>query len=168
VSRSEVSLAPVTVLRVERGWDPWATLRGSAGILFDLVDLEPGEGDAFYWPLTSGEAVIGVGRHLDEVGRRAALGHELIHHERGGGRACAGMPRTWEAVVVRDENAVEAELARRMVPVAHLAALLEACEDMGHAPDLWEVAEEFGVPESVAARAIGLLTLENYGERWAG
>ena len=64
-----------------------------------------------------------------------------------------GQPATWDAVVARDEAAVDDEVARRLVPPDELAPWVAARVEMGDAVMAWEIAEEWTVPERVARRA---------------
>lgn len=64
------------------------------------------------------------------------------------------MPASWLAVVVRDEAAVDREVARRLVPPAELVKFLEAMDLLGIGVTAHEVAEHFDVPEVVAAVAL--------------
>lgn len=92
---------------------------------------------------------------LDRRQRRAALAHELVHLERGGGVTCAGMPATWVPLRQREEQRVNREVARRLVPPAELDALVESRRSVG--PVTSEVvADEFDVPEWVAGIALDM------------
>jgi hypothetical protein len=135
-------------------WNPWAELRGRPELYVAILELR--HGDAFYWPCPDGSkrCAIGLGGHLDRVGRRCALAHELVHHERGGGCSWVGQPDTWSSVVARDEAAVDEEVARRLVPVGELAEMVAAVEDLGDGLEVWHVAEEFDVTAEVADRAL--------------
>ncbi len=64
------------------------------------------------------------------------MAHELVHDERGGGVTAAGMPREWGPVVAREERRVDAEVARRLLPVAERACeLLTQEHDRAGLPD---------------------------------
>jgi hypothetical protein len=149
-------------------WNPWEALRAHPTLTVRFVDLC--HGDAFYWPCPRGSerCAIALGAHLDRVERRCALAHELIHHERRGGCAWVGQPDTWSAIVARDEAAVDAEAARRLVPLDELAAMVDAMEDFGEPIEARHVGEEFDVTPAVAERAMRLLAEASYGERWCG
>jgi hypothetical protein len=84
----------------------------------------------------------------------AALAHELIHDERGGGAEHREMPPGWAAVAARDEAAVNREVARRLVPRNELVAYLERCEAREWGVTAAQVAEEFDVSDEVAAEAL--------------
>jgi hypothetical protein len=87
------------------------------------------------------------------------LAHELIHDERRGGADAADMPSSWRAVVARDERQVDDEVARRLVPDDELRYLLECLTEMGLPVEVWDVARQFDVPDTVAKRAIARLGL---------
>lgn len=134
-------------------FNPWAELRDRQHIVFSLVALPAATGGAVYWPKDDRAAIL-IDPALTRRERRAALAHELVHDERGGGAECVGMPATWDAVVTRAEAAVDNEVARRLVPADELHRFC-ACqvEIAGHVGAL-EVAEHFDVPEGVAGRAL--------------
>jgi hypothetical protein len=138
--------------------NPWAELRRREHIVFALEPLPHSTGGAIYarWP--DGEALVVIDPALGRRERRAALAHELIHDERGGGADSAGIPASWRAVVARDEHQVDDEVARRLVPLDQLRAFVDRCLDFAVGVDVVEVAEAFDVPESVAERALQLLT----------
>jgi hypothetical protein len=99
-------------------------------------------------------AAIVIDPSLDQVDRNAALAHELIHLERGGGAEHGGMPDDWEAVVARDEAAVDAEVARRLCPLEELIPWAARRVAAGETVEAWQVAEEWGIPERIARLAI--------------
>lgn len=92
------------------------------------------------------------------------LAHELVHDERGGGCDAPGMPTTWDAVVARDEHVVEREVARWLIPFEELLAFIDRRCGAELGVTVWEVAEEFDVPDYVAERA--LRDLANNPEGW--
>jgi hypothetical protein len=147
--------------------EPWHELRARDDVVCGFVDLGPAEGDAFVRRLDDGRFLIGLGSHLTRRERRAALAHELEHLRRGGGAAYFGQRETWRPVVRRDENAVDREVALRLVPQPELATLARVMDDMGEilTPEL--VCEHFDVPPDVAFRALTLLAQSSYGERSA-
>lgn len=108
--------------------------------------------DGRSYPLPHGRAGIELDHGLDQVDRKATCGHELIHVER----------RIWfddtapTLLVVKEEEAVERELARRMVPLPELASFA-ASRAQFEPITAALVAEEFGVPYRVAYRALWLL-----------
>ncbi len=128
-------------------WCPWAAADRS-GVLVRvdaIADLLGGGIGAW----VGDRGVIVLSPSLDPVERRVALAHELIHLERGGGIDRPDMPATWLAEVAREEAAVDAEVARRLVP---RRALLDLDRSSGlGAP---EVAERFEVTLELAERAM--------------
>ena len=100
--------------------------------------------------------VIVLARALGRVERNATLAHELVHDERGGGAAFRGQPRTWDAVVARDEHQVDDEVARRLVPAADLARLWRRARTVDGCLSPADVSAAFDVPDTVAARALVL------------
>lgn len=135
-------------------WQPWRALRERGHLVFRLAPLPQGV-EAIYWPRGARAAVI-VDAALPRRVRKAALAHELVHDERGGGCDLMGAPPGWSAVVAREELIVEAEVARRLVPAAPLARFCARMVELGYGVTAEEVAEEFDVPDVVAARALAL------------
>lgn len=137
------------------GWNPWRALRDRDHLLFGLAALPDGV-DGVYWPRGDRAAVL-VDDGLPRRMRKAALAHELIHDERHGGADLEGMPDSWAAVVARDEQQVDDEVARRLVPADQLRDLLACLDEMGLPVEVWDIARQFDVPDDVAARALELL-----------
>jgi hypothetical protein len=102
-------------------------------------------------------AAIVIDPGLGRRQRKAALAHELVHDEWGGGCEHRGMLPTWHPVVSRDENRVHDEVARRLVPIAELEAFCQHRADVDGGVEPAAVAEEFDVPWEVAARAMRFL-----------
>ena len=144
-------------------WNPWRALRERRHIQMRRVDLPDEVGGAVYWPTERFTAVL-IDKRLGRVERRCALAHELVHDERGGGVPTAGMPPQWGVVKMKDEHAVDEEVARRLVPLDELAAVVAAVTDLGDGVEPWHIAEHFDVTEAVALRALGMLA----GERPEG
>lgn len=109
-------------------------------------------GAAYY--RSGGLAAIIIDPRLSRSERNAALAHELVHDERGGGADHPGMPASWAAVVARDEAAVDQEVARRLVPPAELARFCEVMALLDIGVTAHEVAEHFDVPPAVAGAAL--------------
>ena len=95
-------------------------------------------------------AAIVVDVDLDPIERNAVLAHD----ERGGGIDAPYMPPGWDAVVAREEELVEREVARRLVPVRELDAFLERRRELGEPVLVGDIIEEFDVPAWVADRAL--------------
>lgn len=123
--------------------------------MFRLAVLPDGIGSV-YWPKGDRAALI-IDRRLPFAERRAALTHELIHDERGGGVEYHGQPEGWAVIAAREERIVEDETARRLVPADELLAELARAEAVGEPLEVWRVAERFEVPDLVAERAMRLL-----------
>lgn len=136
-------------------WEPWRELRGRAHIVFALEAL-PDAIDAIYWPRSNRAAIV-IDSRLGRRQRRAALAHELIHDERGGGADQPDMPDSWHAVVARDEQTVDREVAARLVPTGELRLLVDDLAELGHPVEVWEIAEAFDVPDDVARLALRML-----------
>lgn len=124
-------------------WDPWAALADRPHIVFRFAELPAATGGAIYWPRGDLAAII-IDPALGERERTAALAHELVHDERGGGV-------TGDSATARDEAAVEREVARRLVPLDEAARLLSA--GSGHE----DLTDYFGVPPYVTTAALRLL-----------
>lgn len=140
---------------MEKRWNPWAALRGRPELELGLVELPAVVGGAIYAPQDSW-AVILIDASLSRRERKAALGHELVHHERGGGCPTnEEMPPAWDVILRRDELQVEAEVARRLVPLDELQSFVErmALSELGGA-SASDIAEYFDVPEDVAISAV--------------
>ena len=144
---------------VSGAWNPWRALRERRHLEMRRVDLPDEVGGAVYWPTRDFVAVL-IDKRLGRVERRCALAHELVHDERGGGVPSEGMPPQWEAIRVKDEHAVDDEVARRLVPLDELASVVSAMSDLGEGVEAWQVAEHFDVTEAVARRALELLAAE--------
>lgn len=104
------------------------------------------------YPLPEGRAGLELDHDLCRVGRRATLGHELVHVE----RRIWFPPGTPAALVAKEEAAVNVEVARRMVPPGELALFVASISQF-EAVTAQVVAEEFDVTEVVACRALRLL-----------
>jgi len=131
-------------------WNPWRALRNLPQVDVVRRHLSHGRG---LLGMDAEVAVVVLDDRLGQVERNAVLAHELVHYERGGGAHYVGQPDTWDAVVARDEAAVDNEVARRLVPPDELAAWVAARVEMGECVMAWEIAEEWTVPERVARRA---------------
>jgi hypothetical protein len=137
-------------------WNPWRALREHPEVRFGRAPLPAGM-DALvaHWP--EGDAVIVLDEQLGRRQRSAALGHELVHLERGGGADAHGMPAGWSAVIARDEHQVDDEVARRLVPQDALRGLIRRRLDADLQVTVADVAEEFDTTDEVARRALLLL-----------
>lgn len=138
-------------------WNPWRALRDCDELEFGLVDLPDEVGGGVYLPQRDGWAAVLVDKRLGRRQRKCALGHEVLHHLSGGGVVQDGMPETWLAVVVRDETAINRELARRLVPLGELAGLMAEAHDLGVSVHPWEIGERFDVSDEVAELAMRMV-----------
>lgn len=134
--------------RTERraGWNPWQALREWQAAELSMAELPNGVA-AVSCPYGDRPAIV-LDPSLTQVERNAALAHELIHLERGG--TCAGAG--WA-----EEERVEDEVARRLVPLGELLVWVVKLEQADVRVEPWMVAEEFHVPDAVAERAMRLL-----------
>lgn len=139
------------------GWDVWRELRSHPEIVLKRGILPDAVGGAVYWPQGDLAAVV-LDKRLSRVERRAALAHELVHHERGGGTATwDGMPAAMTVIEDRDEARVNDEVARRLVPLEELAKVIKSATSMELPIETWQIAAIFDVPDRVADRAMQLL-----------
>jgi hypothetical protein len=137
-------------------------LRDHPEITFDRAPLPEGlDAVVARWP--DGDAVIVLSTELGRRQRNAALMHELVHLERGGGADTAGMPDGWRPVVARDEHQVDDEVARRLVPVDELRRFIRGRLDSDMPVSVIDVAGEFDVIDEVARRALLLFAESGSG-----
>jgi len=101
-------------------------------------------------------AWIVVDPDLEPAERQAAVTHELVHLERGLPPA-RDLPTTWQAVVAREERAVEAIAARRLVPPDGLATAVRAWLAAGVPVTGVLVAEAFDTTVAIAITALEAL-----------
>lgn len=133
------------------GWSPWRALREREHIDLEWRDL-PADVEAFWSPLRGGRAVIVLATRLGRRARRCALAHELVHDERG--LVVSDMP---PALAVKEERAVEREVARRLVPLDDLRSWVSVRIDVGDLVTARTVADEWDVEEHVARQALSLV-----------
>jgi Zn-dependent peptidase ImmA (M78 family) len=133
------------------GWRPWRDLRDRNNVEFALVDLP--EGLRAICACRDGDNVIMIDRRLDPAERLAALAHELVHLERGGGCFRPGLPPAMRPLVVREEHRVDAIVADRLVPRDELVTFIDLRAEV-EPITAQVVAEEFGVPATVASVAL--------------
>jgi hypothetical protein len=92
------------------GWNPWRHVgQHYPGVVVETRAELPGR----LWGLTDG-ATIWLCRLLDQAARRSTLAHEIVHLERGPVPADARGR-------AREERAVSAEAARRLITIDALA-----------------------------------------------
>lgn len=110
-----------------RDWHPWRALRHvtDATLCWWLLP----EGVFETCDVTSGSITLNPGQTQAE--RRSTLTHELVHLERGQVPACP-------IAAGREEQAVNAEAARRLIPLeALIDALLWSYDEHELADELW-------------------------------
>jgi hypothetical protein len=115
-----------------------------------------------------GRAWIVLDRRLDGAGRRSRLAHELVHLERGPNRRDPASPPQWDAVIVREEAAVDREAARRLVPDDELDQLADRAVELGDGVGTAEVATEFEVSPELAEVALAALVRRRAGRSILG
>jgi hypothetical protein len=130
------------------GWRVWGELRRRAHI--ELVWAFLGGRDGQIQDVGDGRRIITLDARLDQRERRAALGHELIHDERGIFFTSTSPP----ALVAKEEAIVEAETARRLVPLDELDDLVRQAVLNDESVTWREVAEWFDVPQEIAEQAM--------------
>lgn len=124
--------------------------------MFRLTELPAELGGGVYWPRGRRAAII-IDRSLTQAERYGALVHELVHDELGGGIDLEGAPEAMGVFEDRLERRVENEAARRAVPLDRLAELVDALATLELPVEVWDVAQQFDVPEPMARRALELL-----------
>ena len=129
------------------GWNPWAAAAGHPRLEIWFADVPHGA----TWHRTADGDVITIDSAAPRRERRALLAHELVHLERG-----IGFPVATERTMQREEAIVRRETARRLVPPAELRVLVDRRADVEPITAAL-VAEEFDVPEGVAAEALRAL-----------
>lgn len=140
---------------VER-WDPWAALRRRP-----LIELRWGilEGcTGLIEDLGGGWRRLWLDTRIGRVERRCTLAHELVHDERGI-FSNAVVPA---GLIVKEERAVDREVAARLVPLDQLVTLVRMRVEIGPVSP-WTVAEEFDVTHAVAERAMARLRHPSMG-----
>ena len=133
----------------------WGSIRDHDHINVRVTDLPEHAGDGVLVRQPDGRVWILLGQHLPQRDRRAVLAHELEHLRRGSVRY-DGAPATWDAVVAREEIAVDREVARRLVPLEELRAFVSRRASLGECVTVNCVAEAFDVPLWVAREACAL------------
>lgn len=147
----------VSVCPVNAGWNPWKALRERPHIGFRRVRLPQGVDGL--WANRGQRSAILLDSELGRRERSAALAHELVHDERGGGCGCSPIgAEGWRYVCNREEKAVDRIVAERLLDGGEVLAFCSRRADMGEATTASDVAEEFDVATWVAeARLRGLV-----------
>lgn len=136
-------------------WRPWRELRDRADIDFALVELP--DGLRAVLARRGPDRVILIQRSLSPPERLVALAHELVHEERNGGAIVPRPPHPLSIEVPREEARVDRIVTNRLVPRSELSSFLQSRAEIDPPVEPWEVAEEFGVPEEYAERAMRML-----------
>lgn len=134
-----------------RSWNPWAALRDRPHLTLRWAHL-PGDVSGVLVE-ADGQRTVLLDARLGRRERSAVLGHELVHDERG----LLYTPSTPAALVEKEEEAVNRETARRLVPLDELRAFVERRAEVEPVTAA-TVCEEFDVHPAVAARALRLLS----------
>ena len=138
---------------IDEPFDPWRAVAERDDLVLSFHPIARLMGGGFY--ARAGElGVIVIDPELQGEDRRAVLTHELIHHERGGGVTSIGVFRGLASFVDGDERSVDREVANRLVPTELLEQFVRASARAGTSVGPAEVADQFEVPVSVAARAL--------------
>jgi hypothetical protein len=136
-----------------RAFDPWQAVDDHTDLRVVFHPVASLMGGGFHARVGAG-AVIVLDPELDEPLRRTVLTHELVHHERGGSPGEADGPATLDLLVDRDERAVEAEVARRLVPRDELRRIVGELVTATGGAAVDDVAADLGVPAAVARLAL--------------
>lgn len=127
-------------------YNPWRRLRDRPDIELRWARLPDCYGGAAA-VVERGRRFIVLDPRLGRVDRRAAIEHELIHHERG-----VPSPSVPALLRAKDEHAVRRAVALRLVPLDELRAFAQQRSTVGPVT-VADVAEAFDVPEHVARLA---------------
>lgn len=100
--------------------------------------------------------VIVLDQRLSQAERRVTLAHELVHLERDSIDCCfwAQADGKWTGLRIREEMAVNREVARRLVPMDQLRPVVTAEVGLGHQVTARLIAERFNVTDRVAHLAL--------------
>ena len=138
-----------------RRWNPWRVLRDRTHLVLEWVELD---GCAGQIEDRGDHRVIQLDYRLNQVDRNATLCHELVHDE----RSLFYDDSTPDALIEKEEHAVNHIVAGRLLPKEELAAFVEVLAELE--PVTAEaVALEFDVPVRVAQRALARLPTNGDG-----
>jgi len=133
------------------GWKVWGELRRRPHVELAWAFLTGNRGQIER--LEDGRRLITIEATLNQRDRRAVLAHELVHEERD----VLFDDDTPVAIIRKEEAYVDAETARRLVPLDELEVLVRAAVLDDRTVGWRDVAEWFDVPRDVAERAMGQL-----------
>jgi hypothetical protein len=145
-------------------WNPIHDLdhRDDLDLIFEPLPASTGGG--LYLRYADGTGCIAIDPILTFADRIDAIGHELVHHERGGGAHGRG-DRRFRLDRIREERRVWRIVASRRVPVDALADFADRMADLGEGVGPAEVMAEFDVTRRVAEAALDNLTRHERGTR---
>lgn len=129
-------------------WNPWRALREQGDIELEWAELNAGT-DGLAQQEGSRRRIV-LRYDLTRVERNAVLAHELIHHERG----ILFDETTPPPLIEKEEATVRAICTDRLVPPDRLAEFLSMWDPELIGVSARMVAEEFDVPEDIAAHAL--------------
>lgn len=130
---------------------PWRTLRERPEIEYVLCDLPPGV-KAIYATRGEDKAIL-INRSLGPAERLAALAHELVHDDHGGGCHHPDAPPLLHVATAREEARVHGIVADQLVPPDRLQDFVERRSEFEYVL-AHHVADEFDVPVDVADLAL--------------
>jgi hypothetical protein len=130
----------------------WGSIADREDIHVRVMDLPADCGGGALVRRADGSVWILLDQALTALERRAVLLHELVHLERGTARH-EGAPPAWQAIVAREEQRVEDQVAARLVPDRELREFVQRCLSLDRFVTALDVAQEFEVPVDVAERA---------------
>ena len=134
-------------------WNPWRALNERPHIELRFAYLGGRRG---LWQRDELGDLILLDAELGRRSRRSVLAHELVHAERGIGFGIAS-----RETMVREEELVRREVARRLVPRAALLAYVTAKLDLDGCVAANDIETEFDVDPDVARMALELLSSSN-------
>lgn len=132
-----------------RRWNPWRDLRDRKHLVLEWVELE---GCAGQIQDRGDHRVIQLDYRLNQIDRNATLCHELVHDE----RSLFYDDSTPDALIEKEEHAVNHIVASRLLPPDELAAFVDVLAEVEPVTAAI-VAIEFDVPLHVAQRALAML-----------
>jgi hypothetical protein len=135
---------------VGRPW-PWRELRDRDHIELRFDPIADLAGGAVYGRTLDGRAVIVISPGLDQIERRCALAHELVHDDYG-----IVAPPATDLTMERVEHLARRRTAEWLLPLDDLAAWVQARAEVE--PVTAElVAAEFDVTPDIAGHALRLV-----------
>lgn len=133
-------------------WNPWRALREQPALRLVFATLPAHVGRGALLDVDGWRTIV-LDDRLSRRERRAVLGHELVHNERG----ILYGPEIPRALIDKEESAVNRITAGRLVPLHELGAFVARAEALGEGVRAADVEDAFDVPLEVAALALWLL-----------